>query len=254
MTVCLHGFGEFARTFDPVAADLPGHTLVAIDLPWHGETDWREGLLMEVRALRDIIRMIPEAGAKRFGLMGYSMGGRISLALLEAFPTDVSHLVLIAPDGLKVNPWYRFATRTWAGNRVFRRVMENPGGFLQLLKMGRRAGLVNDSIMKFVHLYVDDRAMRDKVYKVWTTMRRFSPSLPAIRQQILTRQIPVFLLFGRYDRIIQAQSGASFVQGLEPWARVRVLDIGHQVLHPRNIQAIEEALAFCTARSQGGMR
>jgi pimeloyl-ACP methyl ester carboxylesterase len=254
VTICLHGFGEFARTFDPVAADLPRHTLVAIDLPWHGETDWQEGLDMAVADLLEMIMQIPEVGGKRFGLMGYSMGGRISLALLEAFPAHIRHLVLIAPDGLTVNNWYHFATQTRLGNRVFRAVMEKPGGFLHLLKLGKRIGLVNDSIMKFVHLYVDDQSMREKVYKVWTTMRRFSPGLTIVKQYVLTHHIPVFLLFGRYDRIIQPKFGEPFVQGLEGWAKMLVLDVGHQVLHPRNIRAIEDALEYCTEKSGGGMK
>lgn len=253
VTVCLHGFGEFARTFDPLSAALPGYTLVAIDLPWHGETSWQDGLDMEVAELLRIIRSIPEVGDGSFGLMGYSMGGRISLALLQAYPKEVGFLVLIAPDGLKVNPWYRFATQTRVGNRIFRAVMERPGGFFRLLDAGKRLGLVNDSIMKFVHLYVDDRRMRDMIYRAWTTMRRFHPDLAQVKHLVRARQIRVFLLFGRYDRIILPSFGESFVQGLDGCVKMRVLDVGHQVLHPRNIGAIAEALEYCTAKDREGV-
>jgi pimeloyl-ACP methyl ester carboxylesterase len=245
-TVCLHGFGEFSRTFDPLSAGLPGHTLVAIDLPWHGETDWREGMDMQVHELLEIIRSIPEIGDSRFGLVGYSMGGRICLALLQAAPVKIEFLLLIAPDGLRENGWYRLATQVPAGNRLFRHTMENPGWFLGLLNAGKKAGLVNESIMKFVHIYVDDKSMRDRIYKAWTTLRRFRPHLPQIKKEIRRNRIPVFLLFGRYDRIILAEHGEKFIHGLEGYARMEVLDVGHQVLHPRNLDAIARALAFCT--------
>ncbi len=245
VTVCLHGFGEFARTFDPLAAGLPGHTLVAIDLPWHGETQWKEGLDMRVEDLLEIMRSIPEIGNGSFGLMGYSMGGRICLSLLQAAPEKVDYLVLIAPDGLKENGWYRFATQVAAGNRLFRFTMEQPGWFLGLLKLGRRVGLVNESIMKFVHIYIDDRTMREKIYRAWTTMRHFRPNLVQIKESIRRHRVPVFLLFGRYDRIILAEHGEKFVRGLEGLARMEVLDVGHQLLHPRNIAAIARALDFC---------
>lgn len=252
VTVCLHGFGEFARTFDPLSAALPGHTLVAIDLPWHGETDWQEGLDMEVADLMHIIRDIPQVAASRFGLMGYSMGGRICLALFEAFPEQVDFLMLIAPDGLTVNPWYRFATQTSVGNQVFRTVMGRPEGFVRLLRTGKRVGLVNDSIMKFVRIYVDDARMRHMVYRVWTTMRRFQPRLPKVKTLILENEVPVYLLFGRYDRIIQPSLGKPFVDGLEKWATMQVLDVGHQLLHPRNVEAIALGLEYCTAQKKGG--
>jgi pimeloyl-ACP methyl ester carboxylesterase len=245
-TVCLHGFGEFSRTFDPLSAGLPGHTLVAIDLPWHGQTQWREGLDMQVHELLEIIRSIPEIGNARFGLMGYSMGGRICLALLQAAPETIQYLLLIAPDGLRENGWYWLATQLSAGNRLFRYTMENPDWFLGLLKAGRRAGLVNESILKFVHIYVDDRSMRTQIYRAWTTLRHFRPNLPRIKETIRWHRIPVFLLFGRYDRMIQAEHGEKFIHGLEGYARMEVLDVGHQVLHPRNLDAIARALAFCT--------
>jgi pimeloyl-ACP methyl ester carboxylesterase len=252
VTVCLHGFGEFARTFDPLSAALSGHTLVAIDLPWHGETDWQEGLDMEVTDLMRMIRDIPQVGTSRFGLMGYSMGGRICLSLFEAFPQDVDFLLLIAPDGLKVNPWYRFATQTSVGNHVFRSVMARPGGFVRLLRTGRRLGLFNESIMKFVRIYVDDKQMRNTVYRVWTTMRRFRPGLPIVKTLIREHRVPVYLLFGQYDRIIQPSLGKPFVDGLEEWATMQVLDVGHQLLHPRNVEAIARGLEYCTAQKNGG--
>ena len=252
VTVCLHGFGEFARTFDPLAAALPGHTLVAIDLPWHGETVWDEGLDMEVPELMRIIHDIPQVGKGRFGLIGYSMGGRICLSLVEAFPEQVDFMLLIAPDGLKVNPWYRFATQTRLGNLVFRAVMKRPGGPVWLLRTGKRVGVVNDSIMKFIRIYVDDDRMRDMVYRVWTTMRRFRPRLPRVKQLVREYRVPVYLLFGRYDRIIQPAVGTTFVYGLEGLATMQVLDVGHQLLHPRNVEDIAIGLEYCSMHKKGG--
>lgn len=247
LTVCLHGFGEYAKTFDPLAATLPDQTLVAIDMPWHGETTWREGLDLGVGDWIALIRAIPEVGQRSFGLMGYSMGGRICLSILEQIPETISYLVLIAPDGLKTNRWYWLATQTTPGNRLFRYTMENPRWFLQLLATGRRLRLVNESILKFVNIYVDNETMRQRVYRVWTTMRRFHPRLPKVKALILQHRIPVYLLFGKYDRIIPPANGAAFVSGLGTLAQSRVLEVGHQILHPHNLPAISEALDFCTA-------
>jgi pimeloyl-ACP methyl ester carboxylesterase len=246
LTVCLHGFGEYAKTFDPLAAALPNQTLVAIDMPWHGETIWREGMDLNVGDWIALIRAIPEIGERNFGLIGYSMGGRISLSMLEQIPEAISYLVLIAPDGLKINRWYWLATQTRAGNQLFRYTMEHPQWFLKLLAAGRRVKLVNESILKFVRIYVDNDNMRQAVYRVWTTMRRFHPSLPKVKALILQHRIPVYLIFGKYDRIIPPSNGHGFISGLGTLAIMQILDVGHQILHPHNLPAIEEALDFCT--------
>lgn len=245
LTVCFHGFGEFARTFDPVAATLKDHTLIAIDLPFHGETIWKEGHDLSINDMLEIIRLCPEIGDKPYGLMGYSLGGRVVLTLYEAIPEKINYMVLIAPDGLKVNPWYWFATQTLMGKRIFSHTMNNPYWFNGLLSIGKRMGLVNESILKFVHLYIDDTGMREKVYKVWTTMRRITPRLSRVKSSIRKHQTPVYLIFGKYDRIIGTQLGKSFSESVEEWCHLEILDAGHQLLHPRYADAITNALAYC---------
>ena len=245
LVVCFHGFGEFAKTFDPIAASLTDHTLIAIDLPFHGETIWREGLECSIDEMLEIIRLCPEIGEKPYGLMGYSMGGRIVLTLYETIPDKISYIVLIAPDGLKVNPWYWFATQTFIGKRIFRYTMSMPAWFNGLLQAGQKTGLVNVSIMKFVHRYIDDTVMREKVYQVWTTMRKFTPRLTKVKSLIKKNQTPVYLIFGKFDRIIVPKFGERFMLDIEKWCRMEILDAGHQVLHPRYADAIANALAYC---------
>ena len=126
LVVCFHGFGEFAKTFDPIAASLTDHTLIAIDLPFHGETIWREGLECSIEEMLEIIRLCPEIGEKPYGLMGYSMGGRIVLSIYEAIPDKISYIVLIAPDGLKVNPMVLVCHTNLNGKTHFQLYHEKP--------------------------------------------------------------------------------------------------------------------------------
>jgi pimeloyl-ACP methyl ester carboxylesterase len=246
LTVCFHGFGEFAKTFDHLATELSNHTIIAIDLPFHGETSWREESELSINGLLEIIRLCPEIGNNPFGLMGYSMGGRVVLTLFETVPEKINYIVLIAPDGLKANPWYLFATQTFVGKNVFRYTMKNPAWFNSLLTAGKKLGMVNESIMKFVHRYIDDTDMRKKVYLVWTTMRKFTPRLSEVKSSIRKNNTPVYLIFGKYDRIIVPEFGETFVKNMEQWCRMEILEAGHQVLHPRYADVIARALAYCT--------
>jgi pimeloyl-ACP methyl ester carboxylesterase len=91
-----HGYGESAASFSFIGEALDAnHTLIAIDLPFHGLTEWREGLLFTAAQLYEIMEKIiassaaassAAAAAQPWGLMGYSMGGRIVLQLGKTIP------------------------------------------------------------------------------------------------------------------------------------------------------------------------
>ena len=52
-------------------------------------------------------------------LLGYSLGGRIALALFERRPEAWSGMTLLAADGFKKNPMYRFAVETALGRATW---------------------------------------------------------------------------------------------------------------------------------------
>ena len=171
--------------------------------------------------------------AGRWGLIGYSMGGRIVLQLAEIHPGSIDKLVLLAPDGLKVNFWYWVATRTAPGNLLFRRTMRRPGWLFILLRISHALRLVNPSIYKFAVHYIDDRTVRHDLYTRWTAMRKFRPDLGKIPGIIRHYQIRVSLVYGKYDRIIRWREGEEFRNQSFGLSRLILLDTGHQLLRPQ---------------------
>jgi pimeloyl-ACP methyl ester carboxylesterase len=234
-----HGYGETAASFAFIGEAIDAdHTLIAIDLPFHGRTEWREGLLFTSAQLYEIMEKIvagATAGpvATPWGLFGYSMGGRIALQVAENHPGSIDKLVLLAPDGLKVSIWYWVATRTVVGNLLFRWTMRWPGWLFLLLRISHTLRLVNPSIYKFAVHYIDDRTVRNDLYTRWTTMRKFRPDPAGIAAIIRRRQLPVSLVYGRYDRMIRWERGEQFRRrGIEDCCRLTLLDTGHQLLQP----------------------
>lgn len=243
---CFHGYGESANSFAFLEHALgKDYTLVAIDLPFHGQTDWREGLFFDPR---DLLTLLEEITARLPGrerpwtLLGYSMGGRVALHLLQLAPQNIDKLVLFAPDGLQMNPWYWLATQTGPGNRLFRFTMAHPAWFFFLLRAGNALKCVNPGIYKFTIRYIDDIKVRQDLYARWTTMRGFRPKLPVIRDIIRSRNISIRLVFGHYDRIIRAERGERFRRGIESHSTLRILPTGHQLLQPGNLEIIQEAI------------
>lgn len=237
---CFHGYGEDAGTYR-IFEELMGdrYSLIAIDMPFHGKTDWRGPLLFTVDALLEMINKLLGSVDKKFNLMGYSMGGRIAFRLLEAIPERVKKLVLVAPDGLHKNPWQRFSTETYIGNRLFKFTMLNPGWLFGLMKTAFALRLLNRSIEKFIRYYLEEDQQRLMLYKRWTTMRKFRPSISKLQQVLEKEQIPLYIFFGKYDRVIVAKRGYTFAKKLSS-VYINEIETGHQLLHQKYATQIAE--------------
>lgn len=242
IVVCFHGYGETEESFHFLANHLPpSYQLIAIDLPYHGKTAWKEGPDFTtgdlVKILVDIFLARNIANAP-FTLLGFSMGGRMSLAVLEAIPHRVDKMVLLAPDGLKVNFWYWLATQNRMGNRLFSFTMNYPGWLFAILQAGHALHLLNASVYKFIRHYVHDRSLRRQLYLRWTGMRKIKPDLPDIKKKILQYRIPVNLVYGEFDRIIRHERGQKFRKGIEAFCTLQILKTGHQLLQEKNAALI----------------
>lgn len=236
--VCFHGYGENALSFDPLARYLPDYQIVAIDMPYHGETKWEENGDLLPETLLHIVQRICENKKERISLMGYSMGGRVCMQLVQSAPDLADRLVLLAPDGFHRNPWYNLATQTVIGNRIFRFSMEHPAPLFALMKMMSTAGLLQPAVDKIAHYYLDKEEERMLLFRRWTLMRRFKANTALLRKQIATHRIKVQMLFGKYDKIILSNNAAPLAQGLEDLVHINIIEAGHQLLKEKHIQQV----------------
>jgi pimeloyl-ACP methyl ester carboxylesterase len=98
--VLVHGFASNAKNnwgitgwFDLLGRD---HRVVALDCRGHGQSDKpHERAAYTATAMEgDVIALMDHAGIRRALLMGYSMGGRISMGLLVRYPERFRAVVL----------------------------------------------------------------------------------------------------------------------------------------------------------------
>jgi pimeloyl-ACP methyl ester carboxylesterase len=95
VAVLLHGGGQNAHTWDTVALAL-GVPLVAIDLPGHGHSSWREDGLYDVESMADdIAEVIAKLAPSAKLVVGMSLGGLTSMALADRHSSLVQTLVLV---------------------------------------------------------------------------------------------------------------------------------------------------------------
>jgi pimeloyl-ACP methyl ester carboxylesterase len=246
LAVCFHGYGEQAHSFAFLEKQLgPHYTFIAINLPYHGHTQWKETTPFTpqdlLQVMEAIFRQLGIAPA-RFALMGYSMGGRVAMALTNSIPQKITRLCLVAPDGMKMNFWYWLSTQTKAGNALFRFTMKHPGWFTGMVKAAHRLRLLNTSIGKFLDYYIGDPAVRQQLYDRWTCMRKFTPRLLQLQQDIRQYHIPTRLLYGKHDRIILPVRAAPFVQAAGAGCTITILAAGHQLLQERYTDTLSSML------------
>ncbi len=245
--ICFHGYAEDGSSFSFLEKYAgQNFSFLAIDLPFHGNTKWNEKEFT-THHLVEIIYLVVEQCrlnplVSNFKLLGFSLGGRVALSLYEALPTKVDKLVLLAPDGLKINFWYWLATQTFLGKRLFSFTMKHPGWFFGFLKTLNTLGLVNKSIFKFVNFYIGNENVRYSLYQRWIALKQIKPDLGKIKRSIRKNSTGVRLIYGKHDRIILPAAGQRFCKGIEPNCRIALIHSGHQVLHENHIAEILPAL------------
>ena len=248
--ICFHGYGEEASLFG-FLEKYTGNQYVfySIDLPFHGKTVWKDGLTFTNYDLQQIVEKIfAENNSKdqspdfNLSLIGFSLGGRVALSFFQANPGKVERIILLAPDGLKVNFWYWLATQTSIGNNFFAFTVKYPGWFFSFLNLLNKLKWVNASIFKFVNYYIGDATVRNLLYNRWTTLRKLKPHLSLIKSLIRKKNIPVRLMYGQYDRIILSSVGEKFKKGIEAQCTVTVIPSGHQLLNEKYAVEIVQRL------------
>ncbi|MBU6240334.1 MAG: alpha/beta hydrolase [Acidobacteria bacterium] len=93
--VLVHGGSQNAHTWDTVALGL-GESLIAVDLPGHGHSDWRDDAAYSPALMApDLAEVVGVHAPEAEIVVGMSLGGLTSLALAGCAPALVRRLALV---------------------------------------------------------------------------------------------------------------------------------------------------------------
>jgi pimeloyl-ACP methyl ester carboxylesterase len=211
--------------------------VISFNLPYHGnKTDNLQGreLSYSNNDLKELFeKFLALNSIKDFSVMGYSLGGKIVLEMIELFPDRINNVLLFAPDGIE-NKWeYGFVTKTALGKNLYKRIINNPTRFLRIVKLLKSTKIINPKLYEFVHYQLSTRDKRQLVWDVWRCFRDVKPNVRKIQNIINEKQINIHLFFGKYDSVIPPAIGKKFILGLNNKGGLHVIEAGHNLIRDK---------------------
>ncbi|MEZ4757058.1 MAG: alpha/beta fold hydrolase [Flavobacteriales bacterium] len=235
--LAFHGFGRTGADFQVLEGSLGAHcTIHAFDLHFHGASPGYPHRADQPFTPQELAQFmaafLDHHGLERATLLGYSLGGRMVLNLLEQLPQRVERAFLVAPDGLKTRPWYRGMAASRVGRWAYKRFVEHPGRVHAMIDLLRATRLMNERMHRFLKGQTDSRAKRQLVHDVWLSYRAIEPDLAEVAARVRAQAIPVHLVFGRYDRVIPARLGDGLASLAPEHIERHELPFGHVLIGP----------------------
>ena len=233
LLIALPGFGDPASLYLALQMALEkDYTVFAIDLPFHGKTQWNKPVFYKKDLINIFNLLAKKEGKQRFELMGYSFGGRIILSSLPELINSLDKIYLVASDGmqtdgmtiaLKVPLWLR---------RVLEKVASKPTRFDWLLNIFYKVGFISKFNRKFIRYNLAIQERRDRIFKTWFSLNDFQVPLKKVKLLLKEAAIPVALYFGTEDNIITLKGGLKFKEGLTN-VELNTLEEGHRLLNEK---------------------
>lgn len=228
--LAFHGMGQTGHRFADWAGPLGRcYTIHALDLPFHGKTRWPLPLVLAADWQKALSVYLSENQIDAFSLVGFSLGGRLALATLMAFPEKTRQLLLLAPDGLARHPLYRLATASPPGRWLFRRLMQRPDTLLRLGDTLARRGYIHASVGRMSTYMTASEEKRLQILHSWLGFRKLTYPPQALAAAIGQHRMPVQVFMGKHDFLVPHRVYTDFA-ALSPLIQVTELPCGHSAL------------------------
>ncbi|MDT5069780.1 MAG: hypothetical protein QOK02_5935 [Mycobacterium sp.] len=230
--VLIHGLGGTRQTWQDLIPRLARtHTVIAPDLPGHGESDPPAGdysLGAHACAIRDLLLALGQHSAT---IVGHSLGGGVALQTAYQFPDRTERLMLISSGGLgsEVAPILRAATLPGAESVVagLARIPEAVTRRVMALLPPLAASPDVVALARVLRGLAGARQRRAFVRTAHTVIDWRGQSVSANRQLGLLRDVPVLVAWGTRDTTIPPHHHQNFAERVPHAVMVEIPGAGH---------------------------
>ena len=231
-----HGFAQDHTFFESIIKSVSNdYTLYLFDLFFHGKSAWPniETPLKKENWKQILELFLQENSIEMFSVGGFSLGGKLVLCTLESFADRINRLFLLAPDGIKISPWYKLATSSLPMRKFFRSMISHPQIFNLMVTLATHVRPGDKSIVRFAESQMNTKEKRSRVYNTWVVFRKLKFNMKVIGSLMDTLPHPPLIIVGKFDKVIKA----SFMTSLSNHSKkVKIipLETGHNGIlkHP----------------------
>lgn len=244
LVMAFHGYANDAALFNFL--EHSDYTVLSFDLPFQGKTVGVEGHLLDKKLLKAMVsELMEQFKVQKIGLVGFSLGARVCLCIAEQMPLQLRNIVLIAPDGIIHNYFFRLLTGSIIGRTSFRGFVRFGEYYIRAFSFLHQLNLVNRSLFKFAMQYIRTKESRKMLYNIWMSTSKLIPDLGKINRQIRTNRYQVHLLMGQNDQVIPVKNAVRF-KANNPNIILHVFDRGHNMLDFEEVRGTACAWLFRT--------
>lgn len=241
--ILLHGGGQNGHTWDTVALAL-GRPAIAVDLPGHGRSDWREDHdYAPVTLAGDLAVAISSWAPGGAAVVGMSLGGLAGLALSEVRPQLVDRLAMvdIAPgtDAKRVEPIVAFLS----GPERFGSVQEMLDRTVAFSPNRPIAALRRGVLHNARQLADGSWTWRWDPIRQWR-LGEHQIDFTALWSAVDALRVPLLLVRGSASRVVSDDDVAELLRR-QPTAQVAVIEgAGHSVQGDRPVELAQRLSEF----------
>lgn len=226
LLIVLPGFGHNGAQAQPMAEILAEqYTLLALDLPFHGQTEW-DGTSFTFQQMVQLIQDIArQYKVDRYSLMGHSLGGRIITCIAPALGEQVEELILLGPAGIGrhqlIYPRFIQGFLEW--------LLERPSWLQWGVKQGHQIGWISTFHRRYVETQLIPQDARYRLFRCWSSLRDFQPE--SVKVQAAMPHLPAFirLVLGKRDRVIPNDQVSNYYAQCPRFEQV-IVDEGHELM------------------------
>lgn len=240
--IALHGFAESGAEFQTFAEVLGAeYTLIALDLPYHGQTAWAMKEYTQTDLLRVIEKILVQQKWTKFDLIGHSLGGELILSFAGNLSEYLENIFLLAPGGIGVQGMQIPDLIPLGLRRFLTGLLKRPNWLLKLADFVHNIGLLDSYSRKFLHHHLANPEKQQRMLSTWVSNHYFKIERKTFLDMIDRCNIQVWFLLGKNDPLVFPEKIQRWAAG-HPNIQIELLHAGHRLVKATTAIKIKDLL------------
>ncbi len=247
LLIVFHGYGDKSELFLKLRESLEQtYTVVAIDAPFHGETEWNKSIFYPSDIKKIVNQFKKELGFERFSVMAHSMGGLFVMGIFKYIAPSVDKLYLLAPAGFQKSVIYNKVLFSYPMRQIFKWTASKPKVSKRLLNYSKKMGWLDRLTHVFFSKQLSNEDLRRRMFNTWASLFFFPRRLQQFRRLIRKYNIELSIYYGEKDSLTPMSAGEKFISKLnrrhKTKAILKTVNDGHFFIREPLNRAIKEDL------------